>query len=121
MAEFMIVLDATDEGLAAVQSALAQNNGSVIALFDPVILIADGDDTTVSAVTGVVPGVRAVAYDQPMDVEALGLDEASAVIASGWNLRFTADYQSEKASRPQDGESWNLLGDCVVNDEEVVA
>jgi hypothetical protein len=121
MAEFMIVLDGTDEGLVAVQDALSQNNGSIIAVFDPVILIGDGDDTTVTAVSAITPGVRAVGYDHPVDVESLGLDEASAFIASGWNTRFNADYEAEKASRPGDGESWTMLGDCVMNDEEAVA
>src|SRR5258708_40050030 len=90
----------------------------MVPVFDPVILIADGDDGTASAVAALTQGVKAVAYDQAVDVASLGLDADSAVIASAWNLRFTADYQSEKSGRPFDGGSWNgILGDCIRDDD----
>ncbi|MDT0452063.1 hypothetical protein [Streptomyces hesseae] len=116
--ELLIVLDGTDEGVAAVTEALDQSQAAVTSVFDPVILMADGTDETITALNQLGQGVRALSTDAPLDIAPLGLDEDSALVASAWNLRFDPDYQSAKAARPRDGDDWDTSDGCALLDEE---
>jgi hypothetical protein len=119
MSRFLIVLDpgADDVQRAGALTALADNGGEVVALLDPVAVIAEGDNSAQAALTGLEgTGVLAVDADGTLDPAGLGLTDDQALLVSAWTGTFGADVQDALANRFRDGEGWDFATTCDGHD-----
>jgi hypothetical protein len=117
MARFLIVLDPNasqaqrDDAVAAITG----NDGEIVALFDPVAVVAEGDasvQTALSALQG--NGVLATDTNGSLDPASLDLTDDQTLLVSAWTGTFSADVQGAIADRFRDGDDWGFQTSCEI-------
>ena len=118
MARFLIVLDpsASQDQRDDAVTAISGNGGELVALFDPVAVVAEGDESVQSALSALQGnGVLATDTDGSLDPASLQLTDDQALLVSAWTGTFSADVQDATANRFRDGDGWGFLDSCVID------
>jgi len=114
---FLVIVNANDPSIL---DTIEQSDGEVISIYDPAVLLVDGDDTTHDAVAALKgAGVLELSdLDSALDASQLGLDDESAAAVDAWNLRQDPSFIDAMNNRPRDGEDWETPPDGCVQDIE---
>ncbi len=118
MAEFVVLLNAgTGEQLDAVLSSVSANNGQVLQAYLPSVIIVEGDENLPGQLSQTA-GVQAVFTGVAEIPENMANDETASLALQGWNLRQSPEYIAMKSDRPFEGASWQVLGECIVPEDD---
>jgi hypothetical protein len=97
-------------------AAIASNGGDVVALFDPVAVISEGDDSTQTALNALIGnGVLTLDSDGSLDPSSLGLSDDLLALVAAWTQSFSSDVQNALANRFREGDEWGFPGSCEIS------
>jgi|SRR5215218_7974681 len=117
MPRFLVVLDpnADEADRDAVIDGMRASGGEVIAVFDPHIVVAEGDQSAQAAADQFF-GISLLAIDEDgtIDASALGLAPELEAMVALWTVTFTPAVQAALANRFREGEDWGFPGPCTV-------
>jgi hypothetical protein len=110
MSRFIALVNGSDSALL---STISDNNGRLVATYEPGVLVIDGDATTAQAVAGVAVVTAVSTLDGTLDTSSLALDDETLAVVTAWNRGFDADYVASLQSGYRAGESWNFPDGCL--------
>jgi hypothetical protein len=117
MARFLVLLDANadESDRDAAVDAIRANGGEIVAVFDPHIVVAEGDESAQDA-AGEFLGISVLGTDTDgtIDPSGLGLPTELEAMVALWTQTFTPEVQTALANRFREGENWDFPGPCTV-------
>ncbi len=117
MARFLVVLDpnASQAQRDGAVAAITGNGGEVVAVFDPVAVVAEGDASVQSALSALQGnGVLATDANGSLDPASLQLSDDLTLLVGAWTGTFSADVQNALANRFRDGDVWGFQTSCEI-------